>query len=412
MTEKKLLSRLLLTEWIASFIGRARQGDLHDNNHEARSAAWAHWVLKNFAEFKGLGSREYIGLILPGTFHDPRGTMPKVVPHLEIQQGRLEKGDRFFPDRLSQAGNGLLFPWWVFSEVAALKRGVFPKDSGDPTDFIRMIEVHRIGLINSVLDSTRTLQKKWNEIEASMFADPEEMLPLITGNFSENEVSLFLPEAKIMKIEIRFDEKLRESQGLWASRRVGIWEIKGVMGKNKFTLGVITPRMTASSLFNDPLFAPEKESTAALLVRGLLLRRLITKKLGLPTKAGLSAPAPLAPRFLRAVVAQPGSKLPQASVRAAVHFIQTYSTSYLAWEAIQEWAGKTYMLTTGEQAFKAAFDRSKIMIKRAEEPDRSDIDTILPICWDEKSRVVRATFTLPNEDERTANERDKRPHAT
>jgi hypothetical protein len=402
MTEKHLLTRLLLTDWVSSYVGRARQGDLHDQDAAARAAAWAQWALKNFAEFKGLGSREYVGIVLPGAFHDPRGTMPKVAPHLEIQQRTLEQKDATFPDRLAQAGNGLLFPWWVFSEVAAVKRALFPYESGDLSGLVKMLGTHRPGLVSSVEEATRALRPRWDDVEAALLADPEEMLPLVTGYFSTDEVAAFLPAAKGYGVEIQFDGKLRESQGVWSSRRVGVWRITGSEGKQRFAMGVVTPRLTSSSLFSDPLFAPARESSAALLVRGLLLRRIVARKLGTSLAGEVTSVTPASSRHLRAVVARPGSKLPQASVRAAVHFIQTHSTSELAWESLREWAGDTYLLTVGEQAFKEAFERAATLVRRAEQPERDDIDTILPICWDEKSRVIRATFTLPYEEDRTS----------
>ena len=59
-------------------------------------------------------------------------------------------------------------------------------------------------------------------------------------------------------IEVRFDVKLLERNGAWASRRVGVWQIRGTtVGGDEFSFGVVTPRLTANSLFSDPLFAAD-----------------------------------------------------------------------------------------------------------------------------------------------------------
>jgi hypothetical protein len=37
-------------------------------------------------------------------------------------------------------------------------------------------------------------------------------------------------------------------------------------------------------------------------------------------------------------------------------------------------------------------------MRRAEEPERDDINVLLPLAWDEKSRVVRVTFSRREND--------------
>ena len=48
--------------------------------------------------------------------------------------------------------------------------------------------------------------------------------------------------------------------------------------------------------------------------------------------------------------------------------------------------------------------RSDLMVnalRRAEDPDRDDINVLLPIAWDSRSRVVRVTFSRPTPEEPT-----------
>lgn len=46
-----------------------------------------------------------------------------------------------------------------------------------------------------------------------------------------------------------------------------------------------------------------------------------------------------------------------------------------------------------EDTFSTAFRRAALRVRRAEEPDREDIDLILPLAWDHKGGVVRVTFS-------------------
>jgi len=401
MTDKNLMVKLLTTKLISSFVGRARKGDLHNSIQQNRAAAWAHWMLENLSEFKGLGSREYVGINLPGSFHDPKGNGPKIAPHIEIPTNLLNKQDSQMPDRLALIGNGLLFPWWVFSEVTAIKRSFFNQESGDLTPLSKVLESNREGLVQALEQINKIALESWPIIEASLLADKELMAPLATGDFSTSQINEFFPAGSALSMTIAYDDKLRETQGIWASRRVGVWVIRGSAGSEQFSVAVITPRLTTNSLFFDPLFAPDKESLAALLVRALVLRRMATN-LNLPGVPGfINTSEPITTRYLRAIVARPGAKLPQASIRAAVHFIQTYQSADDGWKALRTWASNVYLLTITEDSFKSAHNRALNCIRRTEDPSREDIDTILPICWDDKSRVIRATFSLPGEEENT-----------
>src|SRR5690606_11125584 len=85
-------------------------------------------------------------------------------------------------------------------------------------------------------------------------------------------------------------------------------------------LGVVTPRLTRSSLFTDPLFRPSGESAAALLVRGLVLRRLVSRFDSSVGGRQVAEPA-RKKGSLRVVPARIGEKVPEASPRAAIRFI-------------------------------------------------------------------------------------------
>ena len=395
---------LLPTPWVGSWVGRARAGDLHDREHGRRAAAWAHWAVEQLGAFTGVHDRSYYALRLPARFYDPRGTGPQVRPHLEVSSRVLQRVDPSFPDRLALAGNGILFPWWVKSEVTALRRVLFNTAGGSIGDLLELLSERRESLQKALVDLSSNARPHWDTIENLLVSAPDGLSEAAACNFSAEEVAAYFPPADKLGIEVRYDAKLRDVNGVWAARRVGMWQVVGVNDAGeRFELGVTTPRLTAGSLFKDPLFDPGSEALAALLVRGLVLRRLTATYLPAADvkvsnrrdRASLTGPGR---PHLRAVPARVGAKLPQAGVDAAVRFLQEIPNATDAWTALTDWAGSGYLLTVSEEAFRASHRNCRRYVRRAETPSRDDIDVILPLAWDvssDTSRVVRVTFSAP-----------------
>lgn len=379
-------------------MGRAREGSRHDADPARRAAAWARWAIDALEEFKGLSDREYVGLVLPGRFHDMGRNAVPVRPHLEIPRRVLQHADAEFPDRLANCGNALEFPWWVLSEVTALRRAVFNTSTAQVGPLLEAIYAHRTALLAAVDDMSAALGQGWQTVEEKLVAAPSSLLDVVTGDFGVEEVSLFFPPAERLGIRVTFDAQLRETSKEWAVRRLGVWQVRSGHGDTEALLGVVTPRLTRNSLFVDPLFLPASEAPASLLVRGLLLRRVLRVVLAEATSTRL-IPDPSVPGtggpYLRAVVARPGSKLPEASIEAAVHFLQTFPDAENGWSALQRWAGDTYLLTVAREGFLAAHRNALRYLRRAETPERDDVNVLLPLAWDDKSRVVRVTFSRP-----------------
>lgn len=405
MEIREVRTKLLPTPFYTSFIGKARMGELDDNDPQRRASAWASWAVENATEVVGVGDRAYFALALPGRFYDPKGTGPQVRPHLEIPQRTLAQPDPDFPSRLAQMGNGLLFPWWVMSEVTATRRALFNTPGGDVDGVVRTLNTHADSLRQAVGSLNEVAAPVWDTIQHLLVSSPDGLSGDATGDFGEREVAAFFPGGKDLHITVSYDVRLREKNGSWASRRVGVWQICGVDREGeRFALGVLTPRLTANSLFSDDLFEVRRESPASLLVRGLLLRRLIDRHLG----GSRVAVAPAAgagekpSSFLRAIPARPGARLPEASVASAVHFIQTYPDAASAFRAVEEWAERSgAVVTVLRDGFIAAHKRAQRFLRRAEEIEREDVDVLLPLAWDDKNRVVRLTFVRGDEPERS-----------
>jgi hypothetical protein len=52
-----------------------------------------------------------------------------------------------------------------------------------------------------------------------------------------------------------------------------------------------------------------------------------------------------------------------------------------------------------KEGFLAAHRNALRFMRRAETPERDDVNVLLPLAWDDRSRVVRVTFSRPSVDE-------------
>lgn len=393
-------TRLLPGPFLASFVGRARPGDLYAPGREDRAAAWAQWAVAGLLEGQGASGRRYPALALPGRYYDPRGLAPDTAPHLEIPAHALEKPDSAFPDRLAVMGNAVTFAWWIPPEVTAVRRALFNVPSGPIGALLDVLYLHRDNLLDAVSTLSRAASRHWAVLEAVMTSDPAALAGAATGDFTPAQTAQFFPAGECLALEVMFDAKLRDSSRSSAARRVGVWQLRGTDPATgaRFAVGVATPRLTRSSQFQDSHFRPDLDGVAALLVRGLLLRRLMDSLNvdagGAPVARAIALDGPGAPR-LRAVVARPGERLPEASVPSAVYFLQAYPDPDRAWSALERWAERGgNVVTITHKAFGAAHAAAMRSVARAEEPDREDIDILLPIAWSGR-QVVRVTFSRP-----------------
>jgi hypothetical protein len=410
------MARLLASPFVASWVGRARPGDLHDADAQRRSAAWATWAVESMTEVD-TGERNYPALWLPGHFYDPKGTGPKIRPHLEIPARQLSRPDPEFPDRLAQTGNGLSFPYWLYSEVTAVRRALFNTAPGPVGELLELLAERRAALVAGLELLSSTAAPRFGEIASMIIAANDGLSGDATGDFTAADVARYFPAAAELELSVTYDARLRDKNGTWASRRVGVWQLAGrTPGGDPFSMGVVTPRLTVNSLFHDRLFEANSESSSALLVRALLMRRLVDNHLSTPAAVSFQVgepepdiehPGPTRGSHLRAVVARVGHKLPDASVGAAVNFLRTYPDPDAAWAALDRWADKGYLLTVTAEGFKADHRDALRHLARAEEPDREVIGLLLPLAWDVRegrSQVVRVTFSRPAEDDADADE--------
>ena len=189
--------------------------------------------------------------------------------------------------------------------------------------------------LTSLLSLNEAVRGHWDVIEALALGCDEGLADAVASGFATSEIEEYFPAAKGLELSVTYDAKLAERSEAKVSRRVGVWQVAGRNSDGaRFSLGVVSPRLTASSTLRDPLFDPASEGLAAVLVRGLLLTRLARLFLGaegLGPVAEVRGPAKKPRPFLRTIVGRPKQNLAEASLGAAVHFLQTFPEAEDAW---------------------------------------------------------------------------------
>jgi|GEM_PF-2727880 len=396
-------SEAIATPFVASWLSHAAAGNLHDPKLSKRASAWAAWAVESFVGIES--QRSYLAILLPSRFYNPKGDAGPSMPHLEIPTSVLNSPSPEFPWRLALMGNGLEFPWFIYSEVTAIRRVLFKTSPASIMPLVGFLESRDQSLRDGLAMLRRAAAPRWDVVEADVVSSPDGLSKLLTEPFTVAEVDSYVQGAARLGLEVRFEPRLAEQNGVWASRRMGVWQVSGTTDEGRFHLGTLTPRLTRRSTLSDPLFSHTEESPLAVLVHGLVLRRLASEVLDVPASVlGFRAGATPVPEpeqkvtgtvrpHLRAIRINGEGKTPEASPQAAIAFIQTYKSPKEAWEMLSGWAGSTHLLTVSEDTFSTAFRRAALRVRRAEEPDREDIDLILPLAWDHKGGVVRVTFS-------------------
>jgi hypothetical protein len=253
----------------------------------------------------------------------------------------------------------------------------------------------RQGLENLLRGLNVSASPQWSVIERMHAARTDDLVTTLTEPFDSGELARFFPPAASLSMRITMDPRLVQQAGSWVSRRVGAWRVE-TLDKNDKTasLGVITPRLTRNSMFNDGLFDPGKESSAALLVRCAILGRITERHLGGAHPAAVPVDPAMAAKgsYFRSVVAKVGEKLPEASADSAVQLLEAYPQATDAWDALTRWSGEGYVLTVSRARFEDAHGLLSSELRRAGAFDQDEINNLLPLAWDTRGRVVRVTF--------------------
>lgn len=387
MNDREILAKVISTPFFSSFIGKCVEGDIYAREHAIRSQAVGYWMLNSLTRFTGQDSREYIGIQLPGEFYDPLGFGKALKPHIEIPESILKKSDANFLDKLTLLGSGLHFKWWILPEVLSIRRALFRESSGTVLDFIKAVEPSRDDLVNTIRSQQDKLRDNWGYIAEEIAIKSKDFALEVFGVINSNEISTYLPIDISQNLKIRLEKKVDGEDITKTARRVNAWVIEGA----SFKCAAITPRLTYGSIFKDEVFSLEKESIAALLVRGLVINR-VSKRFNLGEEKVLIQPTALS-THLRAIPAKIGQKIPEASFTSAIRFVTDYQEPAIAWSRLEEWARESYILTISKELFYKSFLEIAKRIDKMEELDQDDVNNVLPLAWSKSGKITRVSYS-------------------
>ena len=387
MNDREILAKVISTPFFSSFIGKCVEGDIYAREHAIRSQAVGYWMLNSLTRFTGQDSREYIGIQLPGEFYDPLGFGKALKPHIEIPESILKKSDANFLDKLTLLGSGLHFKWWILPEVLSIRRALFRESSGTVLDFIKAVEPSRDDLVNTIRSQQDKLRDNWGYIAEEIAIKSKDFALEVFGVINSNEILTYLPIDISQNLKIRLEKKVDGEDITKTARRVNAWVIEGA----SFKCAAITPRLTYGSIFKDEVFSLEKESIAALLVRGLVINR-VSKRFNLGEEKVLIQPTALS-THLRAIPAKIGQKIPEASFTSAIRFVTDYQEPAIAWSRLEEWARESYILTISKELFYKSFLEIAKRIDKMEELDQDDVNNVLPLAWSKSGKITRVSYS-------------------
>jgi hypothetical protein len=387
VNDREILAKVISTPFFSSFIGKCVEGDIYAREHAIRSQAVGYWMLNSLTRFTGQDSREYIGIQLPGEFYDPLGFGKALKPHIEIPESILKKSDANFLDKLTLLGSGLHFKWWILPEVLSIRRALFRESSGTVLYFIKAVEPSRDDLVNTIRSQQDKLRDNWGYIAEEIAIKSKDFALEVFGVINSNEISTYLPIDISQNLKIRLEKKVDGEDITKTARRVNAWVIEGA----SFKCAAITPRLTYGSIFKDEVFSLEKESIAALLVRGLVINR-VSKRFNLGEEKVLIQPTALS-THLRAIPAKIGQKIPEASFTRAIRFVTDYQEPAIAWSRLEEWARESYILTISKEVFYKSFLEIAKRIDKMEELDQDDVNNVLPLAWSKSGKITRVSYS-------------------
>jgi hypothetical protein len=242
-------------------------------------------------------------------------------------------------------------------------------------------------LVNTIRSQQDKLRDNWGYIAEEIAIKSKDFALEVFGVINSNEISTYLPIDISQNLKIRLEKKVDGEDITKTARRVNAWVIEGA----SFKCAAITPRLTYGSIFKDEVFSLEKESIAALLVRGLVINR-VSKRFNLGEEKVLIQPTALS-THLRAIPAKIGQKIPEASFTSAIRFVTDYQEPAIAWSRLEEWARESYILTISKEVFYKSFLEIAKRIDKMEELDQDDVNNVLPLAWSKSGKITRVSYS-------------------
>ena len=368
----------------------ASRCDLRSENPADRARGWAAWVLQQL-RLVNTGHRTYLAIRLPGRFYvpDPSSAaaagLKHLVPHLEVPPWVQHHPPSDLGERVAGFGNLLLFDWWTFPEVVAVRRALFSKSPAPSTPFLQALQVHRPQLVNLNEGLRSVVLSNWGRLHEAFYEQGDRISDALLQPWTPADITRVLPDLDQFEPHMEIEGSLVRKLGTPIRKAAGVWRFRGTdPDGHQFLLGVGTPRLTKSSLTEDVKFAAPGESTPALLARALVLQRVLAVTLHIGPDGRAIEPNGTSRTWkFTFVEPRPGAKLPIPSPSSIVRLFFQFPDPTLAWNALQAAAGEKVWLTVTEDEFRSAYQTLGFRVRRNElELPRDLLEQVFPVAWD------------------------------
>ena len=353
------------------------EGPVEVAEFRSRVQSWSFWASTNLARISG-NNRKYVALMLPGCYYQNNQNVT-VNPHIEIKESTLSKNlDADIV--ISVIGNSLLNKYWLYSEIKALRNSINGISKNDRT-LIDTLESSRAEILRDLAEYKALVELYWDDFTAEIATNPAEITSKIL--FDIENLSIDFPKLKNMNYVIKLNSVLSEMDKEYSIRRTGVWDI---FHNETQVLTCLTPRLTKNSQFFNKA---ENESILSIYIDLILLKRIYERYniFGNKSKSSLVTSR----GYIIKLTTKFGSKIPEASVKAGVNFVQK-NTLEKGWQLIQNSITDGEYILLEKDDFYNSYSAITNKIKKLEEISQEEVNRILPLVMTKDHKLYRLTY--------------------
>lgn len=353
------------------------EGPVEVPEFKNRVQSWSYWATSNLASVNGK-NRNYVAIMLPGCYYQ-NNQYVTVNPHIELKDATLNRNlDSDIV--LSVIGNSLLNKYWLYSEIKALRKSINGITKNDRT-LIDTLESNRIEIVKNLAEYKDLVELYWDDFTAEIATNPAELTKDIL--YDIEDLTTDFPKLSGMNYIIKLNSVLEEMDKEYSIRRIGVWDI--IHNENQ-VLTCLTPRLTKNSQF---FSKAETESILSIYIDLILLKRIYKRYNIFGSNVDRSLITTKG--YIIKLATKFGAKIPEASVKAGVNFVQKNSLDQ-AWQLIQNAITDGEYILLEKDEFYNSYSNITNKIKKLEEISQEEVNRILPLVMTRDHKLYRLTY--------------------
>lgn len=372
-----LNKELFKTPYYLNLARSSVEGPVEVPEFKNRVQSWSFWATSNLISVNGK-NRKYVAIMLPGCYYQ-NNQYVTVNPHIELKDTTLNRNlDSDIV--ISAIGNSLLNKYWLYSEIKALRKSINGITKNDRT-LIDTLETNRIEIVKNLAEYKVLVELYWDDFTAEIATNPAELTKDIL--YDIEDLPTDFPKLSGMNYIIKLNSVLEEMDKEYSIRRIGVWDI--IHNENQ-VLTCLTPRLTKNSQF---FSKAETESILSIYIDLILLKRIYKRYNIFGSNVDRSLITTKG--YIIKLATKFGAKIPEASVKAGVNFVQKNSLDQ-AWQLIQNAITDGEYILLEKDEFYNSYSNITNKIKKLEEISQEEINRILPLVMTRDHKLYRLTY--------------------